>query len=873
MKKLFASLTALIMILASLMVPAALAEDKISIVTTIFPIYDWVREIAGENLSNIDLTLLLDNGVDLHSYQPSAQDIMKVATSNLFIYVGGESDTWVEKVLDAANNSSIRSISLVEAMGEDIKIEKTVEGMEHEHEHEHSHEKKEVTEDRSIANYQGRWQSVYPYMSDPIFRSAAPFMAEAEGMGIEEAWDFFLKGNETSVRYITILGDEIEFVDESGASCKASYAYDGWHSDCWGETSIRYQFRKVSGDDAAPTYVQFDDHLNYDTEADHFHVYCGEDAVAMLDIADSWPTYYPAGIDNADDMLAAFMEHYVDAHEMAEVDAHDLEVSTFEDDQVRNRPLASWAGEWQSAYPYAVDGSLDDGFAMKAESGKMTAQEYKEYYINGYQSDIARMVIDGDENSIEFTDLDGNVCKSKYLYLGYYIQYWSTGTKAAMYRFEALDTESGAPRYIEFNDHVIEPCQAEHYHFRTSDTGFDDIIDPENRFPTFYPASLDAEGMLEAFVGHGNHDHDNEIEEEDIEDRSLTEFIGEWKSLVPVAESGEMDTYFQHEAEENGISMEEARAEFIAKRACDAVTVKVEDDRITFVASDGTTCSAAYTYAGYTPVLADDGDIVAVRYQFTTDSTDAPRYVQFNDHGFKPGEVEHFHFYMGNDGFEALMNAPSNSFFVPAEWSATEIMAELSGHDHEHHHDHDEEEEEETDEHVWLSLRNAEKLVQVIANTMSELDIANAETYQTNAAAYIAKLAALDAEYARIVEDASVKTLLFGDRFPFRYLVDDYGLNYYAAFSGCSAETEASFSTIAFLAQKVNELDLPAVLTIERPVQKIAETVAAASDHKDAKILTMDSLQSTTAQQIADGVTYLSVMETNLDVLKDALTR
>ena len=94
-------------------------------------------------------------------------------------------------------------------------------------------------------------------------------MAEAEDMGIEEAWDFFLKGNETTVRYINIQGDTIEFIDESGETCKAAYAYDGWYSDCWGETSIRYQFRKVSGDEAAPGYVQFDDHLNYDTKAEH----------------------------------------------------------------------------------------------------------------------------------------------------------------------------------------------------------------------------------------------------------------------------------------------------------------------------------------------------------------------------------------------------------------------------------------------------------------------------------------------------------------------------------------------------------------------------------------------------------------------------
>ena len=198
--------------------------------------------------------------------------------------------------------------------------------------------------------------------------------------------------------------------------------------------------------------------------------------------------------------------------------------------------------------------------------------------------------------------------------------------------------------------------------------------------------------------------------------------------------------------------------------------------------------------------------------------------------------------------------------------------------DREHDDDHDEEEHdhehgEEADEHVWLSLRSAQKLTGVIAAAMAELDAAHAETYQANAAAYTEKLAALDAQYSQTVENAGIKTILFGDRFPFRYLADDYGLTYYAAFSGCSAETEASFRTIMFLAQKVDELKLPAVLTIEHPKTRIAETVAQAAASGNLKILVMDSMQGTTAQDIENGVTYLSVMENNLDTLREALTK
>ena len=183
----------------------------------------------------------------------------------------------------------------------------------------------------------------------------------------------------------------------------------------------------------------------------------------------------------------------------------------------------------------------------------------------------------------------------------------------------------------------------------------------------------------------------------------------------------------------------------------------------------------------------------------------------------------------------------------------------------------DEEEGPEYDEHIWLSLKNAAVLTDRIAEALAGKDPAHAGTYRANAAAYAEKLRALDEAYAKAVADASVKTLLFGDRFPFRYLCDDYGLAYYAAFSGCSAETEASFETVAFLAGKVDELGLGAVLTIEGTDHRIAETIVQNTRTKDQRILTLDSLQSVTAKDVQSGASYLAIMEQNLSVLREAL--
>ena len=474
-------------------------SNKLSVVTTIFPEYDWVREILGDKAEDTDLTMLLDNGVDLHSYQPTADDIVKISDCDLFVYVGGESDKWVDDALKEATNKDMKVIDLLEVLGDSVKTEETVEGMQ---ETEHAHD-------------------------------------------------------------------------------------------------------------------------------------------------------------------------------------HSKEVSTFEDHEVQDRSLSDWAGSWQSAYPFALDGTLDDAFAAMAEEGEMTADEYKTYYQNGYKTDITNINIEGDH--IAFTYEDGKKVGSDYKYIGYYIQNWSTGTKAAMYRFEAVDRTSGAPICIEFNDHMIESAAPEHFHIRMSNESFDAIVDPEKSWPTFFPADMTGEDLCEHMEGHGH------------------------------------------------------------------------------------------------------------------------------DHG------------------------------------------------------------EEKDEHVWLSLKNAKTLVGAIADALQELDPDNKDTYAANASAYIEKLSALDGAYQSAVDGAARKTVLFGDRFPFRYLVDDYGLSYYAAFAGCSAESEASFETVSFLAKKVDELGLPCVLTIEGKNHELAETIVRNTAAKNQKVLTMDSMQSTTSEDVANGTTYLSVMEQNLSVLKEAL--
>ncbi len=190
----------------------------------------------------------------------------------------------------------------------------------------------------------------------------------------------------------------------------------------------------------------------------------------------------------------------------------------------------------------------------------------------------------------------------------------------------------------------------------------------------------------------------------------------------------------------------------------------------------------------------------------------------------------------------------------------------VAGMEKDHNHKHGD--EHEKDEHIWLSLRNSAEITQALCDIICEIDSANAEKYKANAESYIKSLNELDGEYKTVVESAKRKTLLFADRFPFRYLVEDYNLEYHAAFSGCSSESEASFQTMAFLIDKTKELNLPVVVTIEGSDGSIAEMICKETG---AKTVALDSCQSVSSADIENGTSYINIMKNNLEILREAL--
>ncbi len=186
-------------------------------------------------------------------------------------------------------------------------------------------------------------------------------------------------------------------------------------------------------------------------------------------------------------------------------------------------------------------------------------------------------------------------------------------------------------------------------------------------------------------------------------------------------------------------------------------------------------------------------------------------------------------------------------------------------------HDHNDHEGEEIDEHVWLSIKNAELFCDAIFETITEIDTENKALYAVNTGIYTEKLQSLDKYLSDIVADAPSKEVIFADRFPFSYLMEDYGITCHAAFDGCSSEAEASFDTIITLAATLNRLGAKAILTTESPLSNVADAVISAANTENIEVLAMNSMQSVSQKDMDEGKTYLSLMEENIAVLKAAL--
>lgn len=417
---------------------------------------------------------------------------------------------------------------------------------------------------------------------------------------------------------------------------------------------------------------------------------------------------------------------------------------------------------------------------------------------------------------------------------------------------------------------TIQDCDVFIYVGGDSDTWIEDILASMDTSNMKIVSLMDCVDVVEEEIVEGMQDEEEghshgseEFEDADVQERPLSDWDGEWQSTYPYLLDGTLDEYLAYKAENDEDETHDAayyRDKYNTAYETDADKVVIDGDAITYYV-DGEPNEVTYESKGFEIVLNKSGE-KRVRYLFeaTGETSGAPKYVQFSDHIIEPGQdIEHFHMYVSDVSNEALLDEWDHwPTYYPASLTGDEICNELMGHDAE----------PEFDEHVWTSPKNAELIVQKLSDTLCEADSANADAYRQNATAYLDELALLDAAFQDVVDNAVRKTMVFGDRFPFRYFADAYGLDYYAAFPGCSTETEPSAATVAFLIDKVNEEQIPVVFHIELSNEKMADTICAETG---AEKQLFHACHNVTQAEMDNGATYLSLMTGNVEALKEAL--
>jgi zinc transport system substrate-binding protein len=416
---------------------------------------------------------------------------------------------------------------------------------------------------------------------------------------------------------------------------------------------------------------------------------------------------------------------------------------------------------------------------------------------------------------------------------------------------------------------TIQNCDVFIYGGGESDTWVEGILESMDTSRMSIISLMDCVEVVEEEIVEGmqeedEHDHgDEDFEDTDVRDRSLAEWAGAWQSAYPLLLNGTLDPVLEHKAEEDeNQSVEDFRRYYDAAYKTDAEKVVIDRESITYY-TNGAANRVRYAYKGF-KILVNKAGAKRVRYLFEAEGSlgSAPRYVQFSDHLIKPGEaIEHFHLYQGNMSNEALFEEWDHwPTYYPAAFTGEKIVQELIGHEHE--------EAGEYDEHVWTSPGNAKLIVQKIGEVLGQRDGANRTVYERNTQSYLAKLTELDQAFKQVMDGAKRKTVIFGDRFPFRYFADAYGLRYFAAFPGCSTETEASAATIAFLIDKIRAERLPVVFHIELSNEKIADILC---EETGAKKLLLHAVHNVSKRDFDNGASYYSLMTQNIRNLREAL--
>ncbi|HIH8019837.1 TPA: metal ABC transporter solute-binding protein, Zn/Mn family [Streptococcus suis] len=477
-------------------------DGKLNIVTTFYPVYEFTKQVAGDE-ANVDL--LVKAGTEVHGYEPSAKDIARIQEADAFVYENENMETWVHDVEGSIDTEKVNVISATEGMLLLPGGEEEHEGHDHSEEgHSHAYDPHVwLSPERAITlveNIRDSLVAKYPEKKDAFETNAAAYIEKLDALDA--------KYSET-----LSAAKQKYFVTQHTA-----FAY----------LALDYGLKQVSitgvAADEDPTPSRLAELTEYINKYGIKYIYFEENASksvaetlaketgVQLDVLNPLESLTDEDMKNGKDYISVMEDNLTalektTSQEGSEIlpeegaeTAQTVYNGYFEDSAVKDRTLSDYAGEWQSVYPYLLDGTLDQVWDYKAKiKGGMTAEEYKAYYDTGYKTDVDQINIT--DNTMEFVVGDKKE-KFTYKYVGYKILTYKKGNRGVRFLFEATDANAGNYKYVQFSDHNIAPVKTGHFHIYFSGESQEKLLEELENWPTYYPVGLTGLEIGQEMLAH-----------------------------------------------------------------------------------------------------------------------------------------------------------------------------------------------------------------------------------------------------------------------------------------------------------------------------------------------------------------------------------
>lgn len=481
---------------------ASQEDGKLDIVTTFYPVYEFTKQVTGDE-ANVEL--LVKAGTEVHGYEPSAKDIARIQDADAFVYENENMETWVHDVEGSIDTEKVNVISATEGMLLLPGGEEEHEGHDHSEEgHSHAYDPHVwLSPERAITlveNIRDSLVAKYPEKKDAFETNAAAYIEKLDTLDA--------KYSET-----LSAAKQKYFVTQHTA-----FAY----------LALDYGLKQVSitgvAADEDPTPSRLAELTEYINKYGIKYIYFEENASksvaetlaketgVQLDVLNPLESLTDEAMKNGEDYISVMEDNLAalektTSQEGSEIlpeegaeTAQTVYNGYFEDSAVKDRTLSDYAGEWQSVYPYLLDGTLDQVWDYKAKiKGGMTAEEYKAYYDTGYKTDVDQINIT--DNTMEFVVGDKKE-KFTYKYVGYKILTYKKGNRGVRFLFEATDANAGNYKYVQFSDHNIAPVKTGHFHIYFGGESQEKLLEELENWPTYYPVGLTGLEIGQEMLAH-----------------------------------------------------------------------------------------------------------------------------------------------------------------------------------------------------------------------------------------------------------------------------------------------------------------------------------------------------------------------------------